>query len=372
MKAHHKQFCMVFLALMVIASGAASQAFGVSYNLVELHPSSGFSTSEATGTSGTQQAGYGWTTGGYRHALLWNGSAGSYVDLHPGGFNESQARGIYGTQQVGYGHDLGTSSYHAYLWSGSAGSCVDLHPSGFYASCAFGTNGTQQVGFGGEFGIDYYGNIFVYSEASALLWNGSAEDYINLHPDGYSYSLGMGISGSQQVGYGEYDGDDHALLWSSSAGSCVDLHPSGYSWSKAYGTNGSQQVGQGDDHAMLWNGTAGSYVDLHPDASWYSCAHDTNGTQQVGWIFQYASWAGEEVKKAVVWNGSATDFFYLPRSGFWECWAWGIDDYGNIVGGAMEWDGTEHAVIWQPIPEPATISLLALGGLAIVGRRRRK
>ncbi len=372
MKATHQQFWMVFLAVLVIFVVSAGQVCGVTYQMTDLTPS-GYYGGRVYGAEGTQQAGYARDEedDGLRHAMLWNGSAESYVDLHPGELNESQALGICGTQQVGFGHNIGAPGYKAYLWNGSVESWVDLQPSSFLSSCATGTNGTQQAGFAGTFMTD--GGINILDPVTeALLWNGSAEDYISLHPDGYDYSLAMGISGSQQVGYGEYDGDDHALLWSSSAASCVDLHPSGYSWSKAYGTNGSQQVGQGDDHAMLWNGTAGNYVDLHPSASWYSCAHDTDGTQQVGWIFQYAWWAGEEVKKAVVWNGSATDFFYLPRSGFWECWAWGIDDYGNIVGGAMELDGTEHAVIWQPIPEPATISLLALGGLAMLGKRRRK
>lgn len=369
MKAYHLQIRLVFLAVVVIAVISAGQAYGVIYQLTDLTPS-GYYNGRAYGAGGTQQVGYA-RDEGLHHAMLWNGSAESYVDLHTGELNESMATGICGTQQVGFGHNLGSPAYHAYLWNGSVESWVNLHPSSFLSSCATGTNGTQQVGFAGSFMTD--GGINILNPMTeALLWNGSAEDYINLHPDGYSYSLAMGISGSQQVGYGEYDGDDHALYWSGSAASYVDLHPSGYTWSKAYGTNGSQHVGQGDDHAMLWNGTAGSYVDLHPSGVWESCAIDTNGTQQVGWVLEYDFWADEVVKKAVVWNGSSADFFYLPMDGFLESWAWGIDDYGNIVGGAIEWVGTEHAVIWQPIPEPATISLLALGGLAIVGRRRRK
>jgi hypothetical protein len=46
-----------------------------------------------------------------------------------------------------------------------------------------------------------------------------------------------------------------------------------------------------------------------------------------------------------------------------------INDLGQIVGYGMI-DGNEHAFLLTPVPEPATLSLLALGGAALVRRRR--
>jgi hypothetical protein len=46
---------------------------------------------------------------------------------------------------------------------------------------------------------------------------------------------------------------------------------------------------------------------------------------------------------------------------------------GNIFGFAFSTDGTTHAVLWKPVPEPSSIVLAALGtfGLAAIARRRR-
>jgi hypothetical protein len=81
---------------------------------------SGFILSLAFGTNGTQQVGggLGSATSYNEHALLWSGSAASFIDLHqflPTGFNSSVARGIdnYGNV-VGYATSSGNR--HAILW----------------------------------------------------------------------------------------------------------------------------------------------------------------------------------------------------------------------------------------------------------------
>jgi len=170
-------------------------------------------TGPARAISSTQQVGYGsyLASGGDYHALLWNGSPDSYVDLNPSGFAGSEAAGISGTQQVGYGWVSATRRYeHALLWNGSAASYVDLNPSGFLSSFATGTSGTQQVGYGsGPVTGDY---------EHALLWNGSADNYVDLHQflsSDFTSSEALGIAGNGNiVGYA-YDGlgYPHAILW---------------------------------------------------------------------------------------------------------------------------------------------------------------
>ena len=79
------------------------------------------------------------------HAFLQT-TAGT-VNLNPSGCSESAAFGTNGSQQVGYGVSTGV---HAMLWNGTAASFVNLYPTSgiFTLTEALGTNGSQQVGWG--------------------------------------------------------------------------------------------------------------------------------------------------------------------------------------------------------------------------------
>ncbi len=61
----------------------------------------------------------------------------------------------------------------------------------------------------------------------------------NMHPSGWTWSLALGTSGSEQVGY-VYNGFSLAVLWSGAGGSWISLHPAGASESWANATSGTQ------------------------------------------------------------------------------------------------------------------------------------
>jgi uncharacterized membrane protein len=249
------------------------------------------------------------------------------VDLHPSGYTNSQALATDGAQQVGWAR---TSSGvdHALLWTGNAASAIDINPTGYRDSRANGVNGGRQIGYTRISG-DY---------EHAVVWNGSADDFIDLNPPGYDGSVGNGIFGSQQVGWASGEVTNfraHAVVWNGTADSYVDLHPPGFYDSQAMATNGIQQVGSGQldedslpghPHALLWSGSADSYIDL----------------QQ-----------------------------YLPSDVKYS-YATGIDADGSIVGyavGGFQETYFIHAFLWVPVPEPATVSLLAVGGVLLFRRR---
>jgi hypothetical protein len=269
---------------------------------------------------------------------------------------------------------VGQSS-HALFWNGTAESAIELTPAGYYSSAAFGICGSQQVGSGMKGG----------HESHALLWFGSADKYVDLTPGGFRIAEARATNGAQQVGWGVTLADsqqstvwhDHALLWSGTAASAVDLHPSNYVYSRAFGIGGSQQVGYAvissyGTHAMLWSGTAESAVDLNPSGFDESIALSTNGALQVGYGFA----ASESDPRALLWSGTADsviDLQSLLGDGYTRSEATGIDALGNITGYAVDTTGNYHAVLWTTaVPEPSTLALMGFGGAGIFAYLRRR
>jgi hypothetical protein len=113
----------------------------------------------AENTDGANQVGYGTgpSTGKQKRALLWSGTANSAVDLTPTDIpfiNGAVALAVSGNQQVGFGaYTAGGITLpnvdHALVWNGTADTAIDLNPTvfGAVASEALGTNGAQEAGW---------------------------------------------------------------------------------------------------------------------------------------------------------------------------------------------------------------------------------
>src|SRR5207237_551829 len=128
-KNHQTVAQLAFWAAMAMNfSGLPLASQAATYSLADLNPS-GFTHSEGYGISGSQQVGQGTgsATGDNNHALLWSGTATTFVDLNPCGFTTSAASALSGSQQGGVGSGSATGgNNHALLWSGTASSVVDL------------------------------------------------------------------------------------------------------------------------------------------------------------------------------------------------------------------------------------------------------
>lgn len=328
--------------------------------------------SMAYGFAGSRQVGYASVTGG-THAMLWNGSASSCVDLNPTGFNSSYAIGGTNNYQLGMGFGEATGyKNHALMWSGTAESMIDLHPVGFYSSVVGTGNETHQVGTG-------YINE---NDTHALMWSGTAASVIDLHPVGYTSSSAGAIVGANQFGSasGNTTGNkDHAFMWSGSADSAVDLHPAGYEGSFIRRATNGGQIGTSWQsplellHATLWNGSAASAVDLNPEGYFISSGFGISSFGQVG--------SGKATPNAqahaLYWNGSAASMIDLHSTlsdfpQFTDSEAFGIDDNGDIVGCAYVAGFRPYAVRWtHVVPEPTSMLALGLGAAALLRRGRK-
>jgi hypothetical protein len=393
---HKRGFSKIAIAAAIAAFGiAAASARATNFTGTVLYPLMVPSDDTVIAVPGYPQpiesgqvVGDGYGSGGssLSHALLWSGPGGSAVDLNPtllAGFTFSIAKGVYGNQQVGEGTGSATGGNdHALLWSGTPDSAVDLNPAGFTASQAFYTIGTQQIGYGSGAGT---GN-----NAHALIWSSTAASAVDLNPTSLaiSSSVGNATDGAQQVGKGftTVGNIQHAMLWSNTAASAVDLNPAGFSQSNAIGVGGNQQFGQGvgpgtggNQQAILWKGTAASAINLNPTdliGITTSFGNATNGIEQIG--------EGEgpgtgNIFHAILWSGtpdSAVDLqSLLPAIDTWTTsQAFTFDNLGNVYGiasGTVNGVTGTYAVEWSPVPEPTSLTLMAIAGFGLLGRRRR-
>ena len=269
--------------------------------------------------------------------------------LHPDGFINTNGSGVSNASQVGSGHHAGFNGFHALLWTGSAANFVDLHPANFTSSFAVSATDTNQVGFGSATG----------GHDHALLWSGTAGSAVDLHPADSDTSYAYDVSGSNQVGYGSTNFVEHAFLWNGTAASKVDLNPAGFTGSYALGVSGSQQVGyghgsttSGNVHALLWSGTATSKVDLHPVGFTTSIATDIySGTisTQVGYGEKPVVTHGET--HALLWTGTAASVVDLHPAGYLYSQAYGVSVAGQVGTGIAQSSSNPHALYWNGTAE---------------------
>ena len=230
---------------------------GSSHTFTDLNPSGSCGScspgSNAYDASGTYIAGSG---GSPEHALLWKlGQLQAPVDLNPAGFAYSEAYVVHGTAQAGYAFSSTTNTNHAILWNGTAASAVDLTPSTLSSAYVTGLGHRSEVGCGTPVGM---------SVIHALLWHGTAASMVDLHPAGFTDSCARAAQGRVDVGYGHTSasGALHALLWKGSAQTAVDLQqflPITFTSSEAYAidTTGvilgsAYSTSTASWHAVIW------------------------------------------------------------------------------------------------------------------------
>jgi len=228
------------------------------------------------------------------------------------------------------------------------------------------------------------GDAFTTNDATyhAFLWqNGTMNDLGTLGGNS-SFARAINVKG-QAVGYSAYNTGNaavHAFIWLPEPAHGLpagmnDLGTLGtYANSWAYDVNDSGLVvgtaysnPAGSWRAFSWSAESGM-IDLGSFGGRINRANAVNNAGQI----VGESYDASQTYHACLWeDGTMTDLndLLLPGSGWSLLSASGINEAGWIVGhGSVK--GEIHAYLL--VPEPATVSLLILGGLAPTRCKRRR
>lgn len=254
------------------------------------------------------------------------------VLLEPPGVYSSSVAAAGRAYQAGY---LDLPGVLPVLWEGSAESFIDLTPAGWGGGQAYGADNYFQVG-----------QVLGLNASAAALWSGTADSFINLSPGGvYLGGRADAVCGGQQVGSVNHgpSNNKHACLWHGSAASFVDLHPpTGVRWSEALATDGTLQGGYGLfepgwSQAILWHGTAESFVNMSPPGTASRIRSMAAGVQA-----GYATFLGSD--HAALWRGTPQSFVDLHPPGARNSKLYATT--GTLHGGYVSFTGSGEACLW--------------------------
>ncbi len=340
------------------------------------------------------------------------------VELETLGGSASHAQAINNAGDVaGYSFLPGDTTIHAARWDDAQ--VTDLGAPGGTYSLALGINAAGRVA-GFSLALDDPAD-----RGQAIVWNGTTPTILGT-PPGTDGSLALGLNNAGRVvGSSSLlgSGEQRATVWAGGTGTLLPTLGGSNSEATAINSAGriagfSTLAGSQEGRAVVWNGNTITALDTLGGT--YGRASDINNRGQVVGTSRLAN---EVDVHATLWNGTtATDLGTLGGS---ESLAMAINNQGQVVGQATTTGGARHAVLWDggtaidlnlrldpetvaegwvlmhafdindrgqivadginsvtneyrafvltPVPEPATVAMLAAGaGLLGLARHRRR
>lgn len=300
-------------------------------------------------------------------SIIWQNGQITDLGFLPGG-NRTNAMAINNLGQVTGNAKDASGISHAFLWS--TGNLQDLGTINGYYTSGLAINDTGQI-----VGADYVDSV----DRHAFLYDGGSITDIN-PVIGAQESSALSINNSGTIVGDAYDTVRYAFTYTNGVVTNISEASGHLGKSYAYGINDLGQVvgnfGIGnDEHAFLYS--YGIMTDLDTMNTTWSTAEDINNYGQiVGKTINpiIAERVNGSGASAVLWDvneGMLLLDDFLADSSPWDRLheASAINDLGQIVGyGSI--NGQVHAFVMTPAPEPATLTLLALGSLFIAKRRK--
>jgi hypothetical protein len=262
-----------------------------------------------TGSSGSNLVGYYQNASGGITSFLYNGTTWTPL-VTP--WADVAVIGISGSNLVG---TYNTGIDHGCFYNGSTWTTLDVP--GAISTIINGISGSNLVG--------YYQNAPSGTNEHGFLYNTMTQVWTTIDKPGASSTSIFGIDGSNLVGeyYVAYS-EEHGFLYNTATQTWTTIDRPGTGDTRITGISGNSLVGLNTSgyHGFLYDGT--TWTTLDPPGS----------------ILTYIFGIGGD----------------------------------NIVGHYITFDGVYshgHGFVYT-IPEPATLTLLALGGLVLLRRRRRQ
>ena len=326
----------------------------VRYTITDIGTMPGTTSSQAVAINNNNQiAGF---CDAWEHAFFWED--GAFTDIgsfggtvRPCAINENgQITGTSGSPT--YPH------HRAFVWE-SGDTITDIGNLGFDDVDGYDINNAGQIV--GQAHVDKQDHAFVWqNDVMTDLGPGRA---IAINKSG----LIAGLSYEESI-------KDHAVLWEE--GSITDLGLFGGGFAEPHGINDNGQVillslhipGAPTCSAFLYDN--GTETNLGSLAGFNTNPFGINNTCQIVGE-SYLTESGPETAAFLWENGTIYNLNDLiPDDSGWllRC-AEDINDNGYIVGYGYNPDGDLRGFLL--VPEPCTLSLLVLGGIGLVRRRRR-
>ena len=350
--------------LLLATAGTASAA---QYTVTSLGTLGGTHGDAYDVNSSGHVVGYAANAANVKRPFLWSQSGGMR-DLGTLAGGTGTTGRCYGINDLGWGvgtSENGGSVVNATLWrpGQSPQDLGDL--TGFTQSYATAVNNAGQVvGVASKLvGSDLEQRAFLWTESGGMVdlgtlgGTGTAANAISDNGliVGSSELTGSAVhafsctnSSNMTDIYGDFSGRDYTANGANASGAVV----------------GQAEKADGSKVPALWS--TGSGEPAFADVA-YGWAEDINDGGMI--VGRYRETSYSDPTLPFVWDGggSLVALPHLEEGGSYTVEA--INNAGWIAGHGTA-DGHEVPLLW--VPEPATLSLLAIGGLAMIRRRNRK